>query len=95
MLGTQTHGISNPFHKKETEVQRDLVTCCRLWFTDQEIAFSWHPNAKPVCLPHPVLPVTMPGPVPGAGLTRVHGGRVSPAIRELTGSLREVSEERG
>ena len=95
MLGAQTHGIANPSHKKETEVQRDLVTCWRLWFTYQEIAFSRHPNAKSVCLPHPALPVTMPGPVPGAGLTRVHGGRVRPAIRELTGSLREVSEEHG
>lgn len=61
--GTQTHrqGYKTRFTGKETEVQRDLLTCCRLWLTCQEIAFGWHSNAKSVH-PSPVLPVTTPAP---------------------------------
>lgn len=90
MLGTQTpeQGYQTHFTEKETEVQRDLVVCWRLWFIYQEIAFSQRYNAKPVSTPHPVLPITMPGPVPGAEHSRVHSRR----RQELTASSQEVIE---
>ena len=44
--GYQTH-----FTTKKTEVQRELVTCWRLWFTSPEVA-GQHSDAKLVSTPH-------------------------------------------
>lgn len=85
MLGTQTHGqgCQTHFTEKEAEVWKDLVTCWRP-FNCQEMAFSRHSNARPVSVLHPVLPVTTPRPVLGAGQQGSTADGASPAIFELS-----------